>query len=141
VHPTWRGRAACGVLLLYCLLLFWAAKAIPDLYPPVSEQPAVAVEQTLERVKHAAWFATFAVVPLALGVGWGCANSIKTLKWPALGNYVPIKLRVRKLSSPWAIWLLLAVTETNFILVAAMAWWHYFQVREVWASYGILAVG
>lgn len=132
---------AFGLLFLYCIFLFWAGTNIPDLYPPLSDDPSLAVEQILKRVEHSAWFATLANVPLALAVGWACANSLKTRKWPALGHYVPFKLKVRTLNSTWRIWLLLGVVEANFILVAVMAWWHYYKVREMWACYGVLPSG
>ena len=116
--------------------LFVAKELMPKLYPTLSQEPALAVEQTLERVRHSAWFATIAVLPLGIIIGWLCLNSIKTRKWPALGSYVPFTLRVRTLQRVWPVWLTLAISEGHLLLIVGLAWWHYFQVRSVWLAYG-----
>lgn len=141
VYPTTRGRTALLLVILYCLSLFWAESAMPDLYPPLSGQPEASVEQVLKRVQHSALFATFSVIPIGLIIGWCFINSIKTQKWPSLGKYVPIKLRVRTLKNTWSVWLALAIAEGHLLLVVLLAWWHYFQVRNVLASHGGLPTG
>ena len=131
LYPTTKGRIGLIVCLTYIIVGASIPHWLPGVYSPVSDDPALATEQILSRSFQLAILITLVSIPPAALVGWGHFNALETRTWPSLGNYIPFKVKVRKLQNTKEVWISLIVFEALFITGITLAWAHHIYLYRL----------
>ena len=138
VEPSPRTRQLFFLALVLLTALAVVVDRFDRILPPLSLNPAVALEQGANRLLLASAFSSVFYAVLAILVVRMTRRAVRSGQWPPVGMSMPFRTAIREIRHPRVEWLLMSLALVSLVVLAALPWLGYAQFRNVAAQVSAL---